>query len=98
MKGLEGNKWYSGVALTLIDSLSTLAVIGDAVNFEKSVLWLSENVRPIQVHTPLAQLQSHTGQKVLSCLPTLGRRKLQRYDLRTCQKLSRQCGMLAVVI
>ncbi len=37
MKGLEGNKGYSGVALTLIDSLSTLAVIGDAVNFEKSV-------------------------------------------------------------
>ncbi|CAL8468306.1 g7846 [Coccomyxa elongata] len=44
VKGLEGNKGYSGVALTLIDSLSTLAVIGDAVNFEESVLWLSDNL------------------------------------------------------
>lgn len=37
---------YSGAALTLTDALSTLAVIGDAHNFERSVNWLIANVRP----------------------------------------------------
>ena len=63
MKGLEGNKGYSGVALTLIDSLSTLAVIGDAVNFEKSVLWLSKNVRPHPSALTLGKTQIHTRLK-----------------------------------
>lgn len=35
---------YSGVALTLIDSLSTLVVLGDKKEFEKAVKWLSANL------------------------------------------------------
>lgn len=35
---------YNGVALTLIDSLSTLAVIGNKTEFEKGVWWLVERV------------------------------------------------------
>ncbi|EOD15597.1 hypothetical protein EMIHUDRAFT_245655 [Emiliania huxleyi CCMP1516] len=35
---------YSGVALTLIDSLDTLAVIGNASEFARGVRWVSENV------------------------------------------------------
>ena len=40
------NREYSGAALTLTDALSTLAVIGDAHNFERGVNWLIANVRP----------------------------------------------------
>ena len=36
---------YEGVALTLIDTLSTLAVIGNKTEFEKGVWWLTERVR-----------------------------------------------------
>ncbi len=35
---------YKGVALTLIDSLSTLAVIGNQSEFEKGVWWLAHEV------------------------------------------------------
>lgn len=35
---------YSGVAMTLIDSLSTLAVLGNKTEFEKSVLWLDSHI------------------------------------------------------
>ncbi|KAL0039486.1 hypothetical protein WJX79_010327 [Trebouxia sp. C0005] len=35
---------YQGVALTLIDSLSTLAVIGNQSEFEKGVWWLAHEV------------------------------------------------------
>ena len=38
-------KGYSGVALTLIDCLSTLAIIGNKTEFEKGVWWLAEEVR-----------------------------------------------------
>ena len=44
--GVPVNGDYSGVALTMTDALSTLAVIGDAHNFERSVNWLIDNVRP----------------------------------------------------
>ena len=44
VKGLKGNKGYSGVALTLIDALSTLVVIGDAKRFQEAVSWLTNNV------------------------------------------------------
>ena len=43
--GVPVNGNYSGAALTLTDALSTLAVIGDAYNFERSVNWLIANVR-----------------------------------------------------
>ncbi|GER47399.1 Mannosyl-oligosaccharide 1,2-alpha-mannosidase IA [Striga asiatica] len=35
---------YNGSALTLIESLSSLAVLGNDTEFEKAVLWLSENL------------------------------------------------------
>ena len=35
---------YQGVALTLIDSLSTLAVLGNKTEFEKGVWFLVEEV------------------------------------------------------
>ena len=35
---------YSGIALTLIDSLDTLAVLGNASEFTWAVQWISENV------------------------------------------------------
>ena len=35
---------YQGVAMTLIDSLSTLAVLGDAAEFASSVEWLHANL------------------------------------------------------
>ncbi|CAA0826757.1 Probable alpha-mannosidase I MNS5 [Striga hermonthica] len=35
---------YNGSALTLIESLSSLAVLGNHTEFEKAVLWLSENL------------------------------------------------------
>ena len=44
MQDLHSNLAYSGCALTLIDALSTLAVIGDCSNFETSVDWLLQNV------------------------------------------------------
>ena len=36
---------YTGVALTLIDAMSTLAVMGQAVDFEAGLWWLVDNVR-----------------------------------------------------
>jgi len=44
VQDLHSNLAYSGCALTLIDALSTLAVIGDRSNFETSVNWLLQNV------------------------------------------------------
>jgi len=35
---------YQGVAMTLIDSLSTLAVLGNSSEFQKQVRWLINNV------------------------------------------------------
>ena len=35
---------YEGVALTLIDATSTLAVLGNATEFAKNVRWLSSNL------------------------------------------------------
>ncbi|KAL8457687.1 hypothetical protein ACS0TY_035528 [Phlomoides rotata] len=35
---------YSGSALTLIESLSSLAILGNHTEFEKAVIWLSENL------------------------------------------------------
>ncbi|GAQ84904.1 Glycosyl hydrolase family 47 [Klebsormidium nitens] len=35
---------YNGTALTLVESLSTLAVLGNTSEFEKGVSWLSENL------------------------------------------------------
>ncbi|KAI3454549.1 hypothetical protein Pfo_011212 [Paulownia fortunei] len=35
---------YNGSALTLIESLSSLAILGNHSEFEKAVLWLSENL------------------------------------------------------
>ena len=35
---------YNGVALTLIDSLDTLAVLGNATEFAWAVRWISDNV------------------------------------------------------
>ncbi|CAH9146528.1 unnamed protein product [Cuscuta epithymum] len=35
---------YSGSALTLIESLSSLFILGNVTEFERAVLWLSENL------------------------------------------------------
>jgi hypothetical protein len=39
------NSSYQGVAMTLIDSLSSLAVLGNRSEFAKNVYWLSRHVR-----------------------------------------------------
>jgi mannosidase alpha-like ER degradation enhancer 1 len=44
VEGVPVNADYSGAALTLIDALSTLAVIGDTDNFQSGVTWLVDNV------------------------------------------------------
>ena len=56
VEGVPVNTEYSGAALTLIDTLSTLAVIGDAKNFEAGVNWLLDNVSaaPPELPTPTA--------------------------------------------
>lgn len=36
---------YNGSALTLIESLSSLVILGNYTEFKKAVLWLSENLR-----------------------------------------------------
>ena len=44
---------YNGVALTLIDSLDTLAVLGNASEFAKGVRWVGSHVsfdQDIDVH------------------------------------------------
>jgi mannosidase alpha-like ER degradation enhancer 1 len=38
------SKHYSGIALTLIDSMSTLAVLGNTSEFRKNVRWLETNL------------------------------------------------------
>jgi mannosidase alpha-like ER degradation enhancer 1 len=43
--GSKKTKGYQGLAMTLIDSLSTLAVIGDAAEFRKQVKWVGENIQ-----------------------------------------------------
>ena len=35
---------YQGVAMTLIDSMSTLAVLGNASEFQRQVHWLTHHV------------------------------------------------------
>jgi mannosidase alpha-like ER degradation enhancer 1 len=35
---------YNGSAVTLVESLSSLAILGNSTEFEKGVLWLSENL------------------------------------------------------
>ena len=50
VQGVHSNFAYSGCALSVIDALSTLAVLGDSSNFEASVNWLVQNVSG---HPPL---------------------------------------------
>ena len=47
---VHSNFAYSGCALSVIDALSTLAVLGDSSNFEASVNWL---VQTVSAHPPL---------------------------------------------
>ena len=35
---------YNGSALTLIESLASLVILGNSTEFERAVLWLSENL------------------------------------------------------
>lgn len=35
---------YNGTALTLIESLSSLVILGNNTEFERAVIWLSENL------------------------------------------------------
>ena len=44
MQNLRQKTAYSGCALSLIDALSTLAVIGDRARFQDGVNWLLLNV------------------------------------------------------
>ena len=41
----EGVDTYGGYALTLVDALDTLAVLGDRAEFQKQVVWVAENLR-----------------------------------------------------
>lgn len=44
VQNLRKKTAYSGCALSLIDALSTLAVIGDRARFQEGVNWLLQNV------------------------------------------------------
>ena len=44
MQNLRQKTAYSGCALSIIDALSTLAVIGDRARFQDAVNWLLLNV------------------------------------------------------
>jgi hypothetical protein len=57
VKGLYLSRDYEGVALTLVDSLSTLAVIGDSRRFQESVNWVTNHVR----ESPSEQALYFTG-------------------------------------
>ena len=52
----KASKEYQGVAMTLIDTMSTLAILGNASEFQKNMHWLIHNVRP----TFLADLATTT--------------------------------------
>lgn len=49
---------YQGVAMTLIDSMSTLAVLGNASEFEKQVHWLIHHVS-IHLRCSISQFELH---------------------------------------
>eukprot|EP00232_Nephroselmis_pyriformis_P019699 CAMPEP_0182886742 /NCGR_PEP_ID=MMETSP0034_2-20130328/20405_1 /TAXON_ID=156128 /ORGANISM="Nephroselmis pyriformis, Strain CCMP717" /LENGTH=289 /DNA_ID=CAMNT_0025020081 /DNA_START=34 /DNA_END=900 /DNA_ORIENTATION=+ len=49
LDGRHLNRQYKGVAMTLIDSLSTLAILEDRVEFEKAVRWLANDLRSFNV-------------------------------------------------
>ena len=51
---------YQGVAMTLIDTISTLAVLGNSSEFQRNVNWLVRNVRPLpQILNSLCASQYH---------------------------------------
>ena len=58
---------YQGVALTLIDSLSTLAVVGNQSEFEKGVWWIAEQVHNV-MHICAA---THCTEYTIRCMPML---------------------------
>ncbi len=52
-KSKQGKVQYDGVAMTLIDSLSTLAIMGNKTEFARGVRWISQNIEfdlNIRVH------------------------------------------------
>ena len=46
---------YNGIALTLIESLSTLAVMGNRTEFSRAVRWISGNLTEV-AHSSLRWL------------------------------------------
>lgn len=48
---------YQGVALTLIDSLSTLAVVGNKTEFEKGVWFVADEVHSADCNNKLVSVQ-----------------------------------------
>lgn len=59
---------YEGVALTLIDSLSTLAVIGNSTEFEKGVWWLVEKVSFCLLQPFMLHMHRATGPSVMQSI------------------------------
>ena len=65
VQNLRQQTAYSGCALSLIDALSTLAVIGDRARFQSGINWLLQNVSAYStfllsaqlVHKPCLQVQ-----------------------------------------
>ena len=61
---------YQGVAMTLIDTMSTLAILGNTSEFQKNTHWLTNNVRPppllsLSQQQPLRTLEACSKGKVL---------------------------------
>ena len=57
MQNLRQKTAYSGCALSLIDALSTLAVIGDRTRFQHGVNWLLQNVSACSIFS--SSLHNH---------------------------------------
>lgn len=62
---------YEGVALTLVDALTTLAVMGNASEFAWAARWLSANVRPDACRPCASAMLMHAGFAFLSRQPDM---------------------------
>lgn len=94
---------YSGVALTLIDSLDTLAILGNVSEFVWAVRWIGENVSfdlDIEVSASHRQIWQHectTCTHVHTCFSVQQHARAQaRPDSRmdTCTSLTRPAAVV----
>lgn len=59
---------YNGSALTLVESLSSLVILGNNTEFEKAVMWLSENLNfDVDARINLFEVDSRNLQQSAPC-------------------------------